>query len=48
VNNYEENKDLVDAYDWYILPVHNPDGYEYSHTDVNTRLPMPKRGLNYE
>ncbi|CAG0917676.1 unnamed protein product [Notodromas monacha] len=34
VNNYEANKDIVDAYQWYILPVHNPDGYEYSHTDV--------------
>ena len=36
VNNYEDNKELVDAYDWYILPVHNPDGYEYSHTDVTS------------
>jgi hypothetical protein len=33
VNNYEANKELVDSYDWYILPLHNPDGYEYSHTD---------------
>ncbi|CAH1779222.1 unnamed protein product [Owenia fusiformis] len=23
---------LVDTFDWYILPVANPDGYEYSHT----------------
>jgi murein tripeptide amidase MpaA len=34
VNNYEANKDIVDAFDWYFLPVHNPDGFEYSHTDV--------------
>ncbi|CAG0917678.1 unnamed protein product [Notodromas monacha] len=36
VNNYEANKDIVDAYQWHFLPVHNPDGYEYSHT--NDRL----------
>jgi murein tripeptide amidase MpaA len=24
---------LVDHYDWYILPVANPDGYEYTHTN---------------
>lgn len=33
VNNYEANKELVDTFQWYILPVHNPDGYEYAHTD---------------
>jgi len=26
------NSALTDAVDWYILPVLNPDGYEYSHT----------------
>ncbi|CAG0886689.1 unnamed protein product [Darwinula stevensoni] len=36
VENYEENRDVVDLYDWYLLPLHNPDGYEYSHT--NARL----------
>jgi len=25
---------LVTNYDWYILPVVNPDGYEYSNTTV--------------
>ena len=25
--------DLLDKLDWYILPVHNPDGYEYTRTD---------------
>jgi hypothetical protein len=38
VTNYEANKDIVDAYQWYFLPVHNPDGYEYSHTDVSWYL----------
>lgn len=26
------NKSLMDHYDWVILPVVNPDGYEYTHT----------------
>uniref|UniRef100_T1J4W0 Transporter n=1 Tax=Strigamia maritima TaxID=126957 RepID=T1J4W0_STRMM len=33
VNNYAENSELSDDVDWYILPVVNPDGYEYSHTN---------------
>ncbi|CAG0886690.1 unnamed protein product [Darwinula stevensoni] len=33
VENYEENRDVVDLFDWYLLPLHNPDGYEYSHTN---------------
>lgn len=35
IEDYEENgegKSLVDDFDWYLLPVSNPDGYEYSHT----------------
>ncbi|KAL5019820.1 hypothetical protein ScPMuIL_002712 [Solemya velum] len=24
--------DMLDQYDWYFAPVHNPDGYVYSHT----------------
>jgi murein tripeptide amidase MpaA len=35
VNNYDANKEVADAYDWYILPVHNPDGYEYTYTNVS-------------
>lgn len=27
---------LVDKYQFYLLPVVNPDGYEYTWTDVNT------------
>ena len=26
---------LVNEFDWYILPVVNPDGYHYSHTVVS-------------
>ena len=25
---------LVDHFDWYILPVVNPDGFQYTHTQV--------------
>ncbi|XP_055841092.1 carboxypeptidase B-like [Episyrphus balteatus] len=32
VENYAKNKDLLAKYDWVILPVVNPDGYEYTHT----------------
>jgi murein tripeptide amidase MpaA len=35
VEDYSKNKELVDTFDWYILPVVNPDGYEYSHTQVS-------------
>lgn len=27
------NRDLLDYYDFFILPVANPDGYEYTHTE---------------
>ncbi|VVC93930.1 unnamed protein product [Leptidea sinapis] len=29
----EEDRDLLENIDWIIMPVANPDGYEYSHTD---------------
>ncbi|KAK9507608.1 hypothetical protein O3M35_007428 [Rhynocoris fuscipes] len=32
VENYQTNKGVVDTLDWYIMPLANPDGYEYSHT----------------
>jgi murein tripeptide amidase MpaA len=35
VENNASNNDLTDAVDWYILPVLNPDGYEYSHISVS-------------
>lgn len=30
-----KNRGLIESVDWYILPVVNPDGYEYSHTNVS-------------
>ncbi|PNF26577.1 hypothetical protein B7P43_G13052 [Cryptotermes secundus] len=34
VENNAANSDLTDSVDWFIVPVLNPDGYEYSHTTV--------------
>ncbi|XP_037934056.1 carboxypeptidase B [Teleopsis dalmanni] len=31
VENYAANANLLKTYDWVVLPVVNPDGYEYSH-----------------
>lgn len=33
LDNYEENKQLLQDYDWVIMPVVNADGYEFTHTD---------------
>jgi len=35
VENYAENKDLVDNLNFHILPIANPDGYEYSRSTVS-------------
>ncbi|PNF25142.1 Carboxypeptidase B [Cryptotermes secundus] len=32
VENFKINRKIVEGADWYILPVSNPDGYEYSHS----------------
>ncbi|XP_070135470.1 carboxypeptidase B1-like [Drosophila bipectinata] len=32
VVNYEHNKDLLEDYEWIILPLVNPDGYTYSRS----------------
>lgn len=31
-------QNIMDSIDWYILPVMNPDGYEYTHTKVGAIL----------
>lgn len=31
----DEDRDLLENVDWIIMPVVNPDGYEYTHTDVS-------------
>ena len=30
-----EVKALVEKFDFYMLPIANPDGYEYTHTGVS-------------
>jgi len=32
VENVDLNRDILEFYDIYVLPIMNPDGYEYSHT----------------
>ncbi|KAF5269910.1 hypothetical protein FQR65_LT05709 [Abscondita terminalis] len=33
--NNPENKKLIEKVDWIIIPLLNPDGYEYAHTKVD-------------
>lgn len=40
INQLVENTDnsaMIEKVDWYIVPVLNPDGYEYSHTTVSSK-----------
>ncbi|CAG5016928.1 unnamed protein product [Parnassius apollo] len=39
------DRDLVDQIDWIILPIANPDGYEFSHT--NTRFWRKNRSTGH-
>ncbi|OAD60349.1 Carboxypeptidase B, partial [Eufriesea mexicana] len=34
----ENNEELLRLTDWYILPVLNPDGYEFTHSRISNRL----------
>lgn len=34
VEHYSENKNLLKNLNWVVLPVVNPDGYEFTHTGV--------------
>ena len=33
LNNAEEHADILDKFDFYVMPLINPDGYEYTHTN---------------
>ena len=46
VNNYEENKAIVDNLNIHILPMANPDGYEYTRSNVSiSRVSNLKKNL---
>ncbi|KAK9307454.1 hypothetical protein QLX08_002253 [Tetragonisca angustula] len=34
----QSHRDLLSKVDWYVLPVLNPDGYEYTHSSSANRL----------
>ena len=34
-SNQTEIRYLADNFDWVIVPIANPDGYEYTHTTVS-------------
>ncbi|XP_055912461.1 carboxypeptidase B-like [Eupeodes corollae] len=36
--NYEENRELLENYNWVILPVVNADGYEYTRQSTSNRM----------
>lgn len=38
VESFEENKDLLKNYDWVVMPLTNPDGYEFSRSNPSTHL----------
>jgi len=35
LDHYEDNRAIVDNLEWFIIPVANPDGYEFSRTAGN-------------
>ncbi|XP_046964166.1 carboxypeptidase B-like [Vanessa cardui] len=45
-NLRDQDRDLLENIDWIVLPIANPDGYEYSHTD--DRLWRRTRSYNPE
>lgn len=38
VENFDQNRDLLENFDWVILPVVNADGYEYTQESAETRM----------
>ena len=34
VENYQAHPQYIDDVDWFFMPLINPDGYEFSHTNV--------------
>ncbi|KAK7500194.1 hypothetical protein BaRGS_00008417, partial [Batillaria attramentaria] len=46
-NDDPEVEDLLEKFDWLIIPVLNPDGYVYSHANSSTRLWRKTRTTAY-
>lgn len=49
VESFDRNAELLEKFDWIVLPVINPDGYEYSHLSGKifwrlTRKPLFRNG----
>lgn len=40
LDKYEENSNLVDNVEWFILPVANPDGYVFSMEAAAVSSPL--------
>lgn len=38
VENFEQNKALLENFDWIVMPIINADGYEYTRTSPSNRL----------
>lgn len=38
VENFEANEHLLKDYDWVVMPMVNPDGYEFSRSDPSNRF----------
>lgn len=38
VENFSANLELLRNVDWVVVPVVNPDGYVYTHTDVSFKF----------
>lgn len=34
----EQNRNMIETVNWFIIPVLNPDGYEYTHTNVSMHI----------
>ena len=51
INGNKFHKEVL-ACDWYIMPLLNPDGYEYSHTDDRhwrkSRAPPPEGKMKWQ
>ena len=45
--NYDSNQEYADSFNWYIIPVDNPDGYAYSWDSVRLFWKKKKKRKNF-